>query len=400
MFAPRCKDAKHPLRLCAYSARSHPSGVYARQKTPLTPMEKSRPTLYIAVTNHGFGHATRTASLAGKIQQLYPDILLIMVTTAPRWLLESYIEGDFIYRPRAFDLGVIQSDSLTMDKATTLEKLHQIRKQERSIIASEVNFIHQNRVNLILADIPPLAVAIAHAAGIPCYMSSNFGWDFIYRDWGGEFVEFADWMGEYYSQCDRLFRLPFHEPMSAFPHIADVGLTGGSPRHAIDTLRSNWGITTPVEKTILLTFGGLGLQQLPFENLQLFSDWQFLTFDVAAPNLPNLIKITDRKLRPVDFMPLCGRVISKPGYGTFAEAVGVGIPIVTLTRQDFAEAQFLIDGIANYSSHQILNPNEFFQGNWEFLHQPPQPPRQSQPITKDGNEAIAHAVVEVVNPKS
>ena len=57
---------------------------------------ETRPTLYIAITNHGFGHATRTATLAGKIQQLCPDILLIMATTAPRWLLELYIEGDFI----------------------------------------------------------------------------------------------------------------------------------------------------------------------------------------------------------------------------------------------------------------------------------------------------------------
>jgi hypothetical protein len=356
-----------------------------------------RPILYVAITNHGFGHATRTASLAATIQQLCPEVLLIMVTTAPRWLLELYIDGDFIYRPRAFDLGVVQSDSLTMDKAATLEKLKQIRKQERSLIASEVNFIRQNRVNLILADVPPLAAAIAKTAGIPCYMSSNFGWDFIYRTWGGEFLEIADWIGDCYRQCDRLFRLPFHEPMSAFPNITDVGLIGSSPDYQEDTLRSNWGITAPIDKTVLLTFGGLGLQQLPFDNLQHFPDWQFLTFNISAPDLPNLIKITDQKLRPVDFMPLCGRVISKPGYGTFSEAVRVGIPIVTMTREDFAEAAFLIEGISNYVPHQILNPAEFFQGNWEFLHQPLQPPKQSQPIAKDGNEAIAGAVIKAIS---
>jgi len=49
-------------------------------------------------------------------------------------------------------------------------------------------------VGLILADIPPLAAVIAKSAGIPCWMSSNFGWDFIYRAWGGEFIEFADWI--------------------------------------------------------------------------------------------------------------------------------------------------------------------------------------------------------------
>ena len=353
----------------------------------------SRPILYVAITNHGLGHAARTASVAAAIQKLCPEILLILVTTAPRWLLESYIQSDFIYRPRAFDVGVVQADSLTVDKAATLEKLQRIRAQQRSLIAGEVNFIRQNRVGLILADIPPLATAIAKAAAIPCWMSSNFGWDFIYRAWGDEFVEIADWINDSFSQCSRLFRLPFHEPMSAFRVITDVGLTGGSPHYQLDELRAIWGITAPVEQTVLLTFGGLGLQQIPYNNLASYPDWQFITFDSSAPDLPNLLKITDRKYRPVDFMPLCGRVISKPGYSTFAEALRVGVPIVSLYREDFAESDLLIEGIANHAHHQLLSSPEFFQGDWKFLHQPPQPPRQSQPLAMDGNEAIAHAVV-------
>ena len=279
-----------------------------------------RPIIYIAITNHGFGHATRTASIANTIQKLCPEVLLIIVTTAPRWLLESYIEGDFILRQRAFDLGVIQADSLTMDKPATLEKLREIKKNYKSLIASEVNFIRQNRVNIILADIPFLAVGFAEATDIPCWMISNFGWDFIYRDWGGEFTEIADWISDWYGKSNRLFRLPFHEPMSAFTNIIDVGLTGGSPHFSPDELRSNWQINTTLEKTILLTFGGLGLQEIPYANISKFPDWQFITFDFLAPDLPNLIKVTNRQYRPVDFMPICGRIISKPGYGTFSEA--------------------------------------------------------------------------------
>ena len=355
-----------------------------------------RPILYIAITNHGFGHATRTASLAATIQKLCPDVLLIMVTTAPRWLLECYIEGDFIHRPRAFDLGVVQADSLTMDKQATLEKLREIKKNQNSLIASEVNFIRQNRVNLILADIPFLASAIAKAANIPCWMVSNFGWDLIYRDWGGEFLEIADWISDGYSKCDRLFRLPFHEPMQAFNNITDVGLTGGTPRYLADDLRTNWGIKAPTEKTILLTFGGLGLQQIPYNNLEKFADYQFIVFDQSAPDLPNLVKISDKRYRPVDFMLLCGKVVSKPGYGTFAEATKLDVPIVTITRDDFAEAAFLIEGVKNYNQHQIFTPDEFFQGTWDFLSQPLQPPKQSQPMAKDGNEVIAQAVINYV----
>ena len=360
-----------------------------------------RPALYIAITNHGFGHAVRASSIAGTIQKLYPDILLIMVTTAPRWLLESYITGDFIHRPRAFDVGVVQSDSLNMDRGLTLEKLQELRTQQRSIIASEVDFIKQNRVGLVLADIPPLAAPIAKAAGIPCWMLSNFGWDFIYRDWGGEFIEIANWISECFSKCDRLFRLPLHESMSAFPHIEDVGLTGGDPRYNLDELKDKFGIKAPIEKTVLLTFGGLGLEQIPYHNLQQFPDWQFISFDSQAPALPNLININNRDsekstlipFRPIDFMPLCGRLISKPGYSTFSEALRVEVPIVSLTREGFAESPVLLEGIQNYAHHQIISNADFFEINWEFLRQPLQPPRLSDKLDKYGTETIAQSVV-------
>ena len=356
-----------------------------------------RPILYIAITNHGFGHATRAAAVAATIQKLCPQVLLIMVTTAPRWLLECYIEGDFIQRPRAMDLGVVQADSLTMDKPATLQKLLEIKKKQNSIIASEVNFIRQNRVNLVLADVPFLASEIAKVAGIPCWMMSNFGFDFIYRDWDSSFIDIADWISDCYSKCDRLFRLPFHEPMQAFQNITDVGLTGGSPRYSPEEVRSTWGITAPTDKTILLTFGGVGLQHIPYENLKQFPDWQFITFDKSAPDLPNLVPVTDQKYRPVDFMPICGRVVSKPGFSTFAEATRMEVPIVSVSRDEFAEATFLLEGITNYNQHQILTPSELFQGTWDFLNQSPNQPKQSQPIAKDGNETVADAVLNYLH---
>ncbi|MGA1411778.1 MAG: glycosyl transferase, partial [Prochlorotrichaceae cyanobacterium] len=140
----------------------------------------SRPTLYVAITNHGYGHATRMASVLAEVVRRCPEVLLVLATAAPRSLLESYLEGvEFIYRPRTFDVGVVQSDGLTMDKAATRSRLLEIQHRQATIIAGEVNFIRLNGVQLVLADIPPLATRIAQRAGIPCWMVSNFGWDFI-----------------------------------------------------------------------------------------------------------------------------------------------------------------------------------------------------------------------------
>ena len=355
----------------------------------------SRPTLYVAITNHGFGHTTRSATILAEIQRQCPDVLLILVTHAPRWLLESYLPGDFIYRPRTLDIGVIQSDSLTMDRDATLEAWEQIYTDRHQLIAAEVSFIRQNQVDLVLADIPPLAVKIAEAADLPCWMWSNFGWDLIYEQWGERFEPITEWIRECFQGCDRLFRLPFHEPMSAFDNIVDVGLTGTIPQLSTQELRSKLGIDTAPAQTVLLTFGGLGLAEIPYHHLEKFPDWQFITFAASAPDqIPNLLKITTPSLRPLDLMPLCGRVISKPGYSTFAEACYLDVPVVSLPRSDFAEAQYLLAGLQAYSHHQLLAPGEFSDSNWEFLAQPLQPPRSSPPLAKDGKQVIAKAVVD------
>ncbi len=355
-----------------------------------------QPILYVAITDHGFGHATRTAAAVAEIQRQRPDITLILATTAPRWLLESYIPGDFIHRPRAFDLGVVQSDSVTMDKPATLAKLQQLRDSQAATIASEAAFLKQNRVSLVLADIPPLAAPIARRAGVPCWAASNFGWDFIYRDWGGEFTAIADWISDCFSQCDRLFRLPFHEPMSAFTNAEDVGLTGGTPRWSVEELRQRFDLKLEAQKTVLLTFGGLGLAQIPYGGLKPFEDWQFITFDRTAPELPNLLKVTDRTYRPVDMLPLCDALVGKPGYGTFAEACLQEVPIISITREGFAEAPILIEGIRRVSRHSIISPNSLIEGHWDFLKDPLTPPTAQTPLSKTGNQVIAQAVIDAV----
>lgn len=358
------------------------------------------PTLYIAVTNHGFGHATRAASIAAEIRQRCDaagvSLTLIMATKAPQWLLDSYLGGEYVYRPVQFDIGVLQRDSLTMDRPATLTALEEIRANEETLIAEEAAFMTSAGVDLVLADVPPLMGKIARRAEVPCWMISNFGWDFIYRPWQDELAGFgaiADWIAECYGQCDRTFRLPFAEPMASFPNMTNVGLTGGVPAYSEAHLRQLMNSDVPSERTVLLTFGGLGLDNTPYQTLADFSDWQFVTFDQAAPALPNLYRVTDRKMRPVDWMVVCDRVFSKPGYSTFAEACLLDKGLITITREGFAEAEILIAGAQDYAHHRIVNAETFFEGDWSCLTEALLPPRQPEGIDKQGKETIASAAV-------
>ncbi len=354
--------------------------------------------IYVAITNHGFGHVTRTAAVLAELQRRCPELTLIVVTTAPRWLLESYLTESFVYRPQRLDIGVIQQDSLTLDQAATLKALQALEATAPQLIETEAQFIRDQEIALVLGDIPPLAGPIAAAAGVPCWLISNFSWDEIYGEWGAAFQASVDWIRDCFTQCDRLFQLPFHTPMPAFRTVQpvtvqSVGLTGGTPRYPVPEIRDRLGLTTPSAKTVLLTFGGLGLNAIPYENLAHFPDWQFITFDANAPtHWPNLRIIDGKQYRPVDIMPACGRLIGKPGYGTFAEATRVGLPIICLPRADFCEAAALIAGMQQHCHHLLLEPGEF-NASWDFLRRPLIPPQSNQTLATDGNEAIATAVL-------
>ncbi|NJN75828.1 MAG: glycosyl transferase [Synechococcaceae cyanobacterium RL_1_2] len=263
----------------------------------------SSPVVYFSVTSHGFGHAVRCSAIANAVKQLDPNITIILSTVAPHWLLASCLNGDFIQRHRQFDVGVIQADSLQMDKEATYERWQEIHRHRDRLIASEAEYLATNKVKLVFGDIPPLAGAIAKAAGVPCWLMSNFGWDFIYEDWGGKYLELAEQIRGEYSQSDRLFRLPMHEEMASFSTIEDRGLVGNHPAQDLEHLRETFKLHSPKEKTILLSFGGMGVDSLPYQDLQAFPDWQFISFDQKAPEIPNLVKISTHTYRPVDFMP-------------------------------------------------------------------------------------------------
>ncbi|MEM9137128.1 MAG: glycosyl transferase, partial [Cyanobacteria bacterium P01_F01_bin.42] len=346
-----------------------------------------------AITNHGFGHATRSVAVLADLQRRCPELKLIIVTTAPQWLLDKYLVADYVYRPRVLDVGAVQSDSFTIDRDKTLQALNRLRDSAQSLIEEEVGFIKEEGVSLLYGDIPPMLGYIAEAAGLLCWMSSNFGWDLIYREWGEKFRETVDWVQGGFSKCDRLFRVPFHESMPAFQSIEDVGLTGGRAAFTEAELREKFQIEVERDRVVMLTFGGYGIANLPYENIARFPDWQFITFDREAPDTyKNLLRLDGKAIRPVDVMPVCGRLVGKPGYSTFSEAMLHDVPIVSLPRAGFAEAQYLIEGLVNHSFHQLLEPNEFETSGWEFLHRPLTTPRTDQKLPKNGNGVIADAI--------
>ncbi len=343
------------------------------------------------ISSHGFGHGARMAALLRALLHRRHDIELVLSTGLPAPLLQQNL-GDlpWLHRPCVWDVGVRQADALGSDPAATLAALVELERalpaqleQERAWLAPRLA-AHGGR-GLVIADIPPAAVLLAESLGIPLVWHGNFGWDAIYADLGGAFAPWVKHVRRLYRRGQALIRCPFSLAMDwDLPFLA-IGGESGTPRFSRGELQERLGHHHPRERTALLSFGGLGLALDPALPAR-WPDWRFLVCDRRLPGAANLVPVPD-DLRPLDVLPLCQLVITKPGYSTFCEALAQDVGIVAVERAQFAEAAVLLEGLQRHGRHRILSRERFSSGAWG-LDRPLAPP-MGQPLASNGADQAA-----------
>lgn len=344
--------------------------------------------LYVCISGHGFGHGSRVASVLSALHRQEPSWRIVLSTPLPaKFLALAFAEIPFEQRPLRWDVGVMQADALGADPDATLAALEAVEQHMPEQIEQELAWLQKQRDSvLVLADVPPAAARLASALEAPLVWMGNFGWDAIYRPMSGAFTAWADRSLEHYRQGTAVIRCPFAMEMDWGLPSEDIGLTAGRPRLDPGRLRDRLGLTSALERTVLMGFGGLGLQL----DSKLFERWPEHHFLVSDPGLHcEAVNVTviPEDLRPLELMPLCSRVITKPGYSTFCEAMAMGLGVHLVHRDGFAEAQVLEEALQRHAPHRLLSRGQLEQGDWQL--DLPLMPASGAGLSPDGAEQAA-----------
>ena len=344
--------------------------------------------IYACISGHGYGHGSRVAAVLAALHQLQPDWRLVLSTPLPPGFLRLALGTvPFEHRPCRWDVGVIQADALGANPEATLQALDRLERQLPAQLESECSWIcSQAEPVLLLSDVAPAAAQLRECLQAPLLWMGNFGWDVIYRAMGGAFEVWAERCAQAYRLGTGLIRCPLSMEMPWGLPTTPVGLTAGRPRHSPEDLRKRLGLSRPRQDTVLMGFGGMGLE-LPH---QLFSLWPAVHFLVSDPGLQaeaSNVSVIPADLRPLELMQLCSRVITKPGYSTFCEALSQGLGIHLVHREGFAEAPVLEAALQRHGQHRLLSRAQLQAGDWE-LDQPLRAP-SAEPLADDGDRQAA-----------
>jgi hypothetical protein len=324
------------------------------------------PHLFIAVTAHGYGHLAQVAPVAIALSRRIPGLRITLQGTVDVAYCAERMPAGYRHVAEAADVALPMDGPLQVRWLEGLAAFVDFEADYDRHLKRQVARLEEDRPDLVLADIPWLPLDAAKRLGIPAVGLCSLNWhDILVEGPIGDQMPrtLADRLRQVYGGADLFLRPAPSMPMAWLPNGRDIGPIGARHRCAPDDLRHRLGIDAE-QRLVLLQFGGAGRLALGGPRIRGIC---FLTPDAAAASGRDDIVLIGGEGQPgvLDVLTCCDAIITKPGYGTFAEAACNGIPVAYVPRPDWPEAPYLIDWLAQRVPVQAIPAEDLAAGRVE-----------------------------------
>jgi UDP:flavonoid glycosyltransferase YjiC (YdhE family) len=228
-----------------------------------------------------------------------------------------------------------------------------------------------SQVDVVLADVPYLPLAAAQVAGIPSVALCSLNWADILSHYVGlgKPQAIIDNMYAAY-QSARYFLQP--APSMAMPKLDNQRAIGPccapgiaqkktllSPAKQRKALNNPW--------LILVGMGGIPFE-LSLEHWPTQHQGRPLCYLVSPPSAnthSNALSIEASGLTYSDLVASVDLIITKPGYGMFAEAAAAGVPVLFTARGDWPETEALVTWLQSKAHCAQITTDALRAGTFE-----------------------------------
>jgi len=363
--------------------------------------------LFFYISGHGFGHAARATQVVNTLARLEPAVRIVIRASVPEWFLRASLQTPAEISRCETDTGVVQHDGLSIDEDETARRAADFYAGFDAHVERERRVLVGQGATTVGGDIPPLAFAAAHAAGVPSVAISNFTWDWIYTGFPG-FDRLAPGVRQQIADANALatlaLRLPFHGGFQSMRRVVDVPLVA---RHASasreDTRRR---LQLPDGRPIVLaTFGG-HRGTIPLDRaadrgsfLLVATDYEVARDAAVHQNLRVVTadELTRAGLSYTDLLAACDAVVTKLGYGIVSECIANNVALLYAPRGRFVEQDVFMREMPAVLRCRMIDQEDLRNGRWAaaigaLLEQPV--PASRMPV--NGAEIAAAKILELV----
>jgi UDP-N-acetylglucosamine transferase subunit ALG13 len=316
------------------------------------------------ISDYGFGHATRSIAVIRELLDKKNGIHITICTSfSLPYIKESLAKEDqnrLDFRDVQNDIGFILKDnSVEPDIEIFQEVYNSYIDRSQHYINQEVKFLDQEAIDLVIGDIPPFPFLASSRLNIPSIGISNFTWYTAYMDLLKE-QELS----------------PLHEPYNNMEYFIQLG-AGNEPHWGRIGHLSAGFYSRKVDKekvrTIIETVNPAGDKNIVYFGLRMKIDVKtlsdFKVWDsgncvfIVASNVEvkrdNVFKIPIADTESHNYIAASDIVISKPGWGTVAEAIQSNKPLLIIDRSNMREDQNTIKYLKENNRCELIKWEDF-----------------------------------------
>lgn len=351
------------------------------------------PHLFAALSSHGFGHLAQAAPVLNELRRRLPALRLSVQCALPREVLCCRIDGDFELIAEETDFGMVMANALDVDLGASRAAYLAFHAGWTARLAREQALLTRLKPDLVFADIPYLPLAAAARVSIPAVALCSLNWADVLRAYypgDHELAAVRDTMLDAYHGAAR-FLCP--APSMSMPDLTNTQAIGpiaaiGRDRRA--QIHARLGLSES-EILVLVGLGGIDYR-LPIERWAEAPGVRWLVpaaWGIEHGTVSYLESLADMPF--LDLLRSCDVLLTKSGYGSFAEAVCNDIPVLYLKRPDWPEEPGLSQWLRTHGNALDISLDRLLAGDLrglllELLAQPRRPD-----LTPDGIEqAVAY----------
>jgi hypothetical protein len=299
--------------------------------------------LLVSTSAHGFGHAAQTSVVVDAVRARWPDLEVTLRTALPRQALDSFFAPPFELIETADDVGMLMASPLEVRVDDTAAAYRAFHADWDRRVDEDAARLARLAPDLVLANASYLALAAAARAGIPAVGLCSLNWADLYWDFcrgrpGARRIH--EQIRGAYRQAE-VFLLP--EPslaMAWLPRRRAIGTLarlGAARRPALCA-----ALGVPAErKLVLVAFGGIAAHGVPLV-LPRDREVAWLVDRPGEAGRDDVLSIRGLGWPFPDILRSVDAVVTKPGYGTVAEAACNGTRVLFVRRGDWAEETPLV----------------------------------------------------------
>ncbi len=322
------------------------------------------PHLLVDISSHGFGHVAQTAPVVNELKRRIPELRITLRTTAPLFMLQKSFHCEFQHIAVAFDFGMKMANAVDVRGDQSAGAYRAFHTDWKEKVEREARAMRALEPDLLLANVPYLSLAAARIAEVRAVGMCSLNWADIYSHYcAGDTASRSihAQMLEAYNSARCFLKLQPSMPMPDFFNarsINPIARKGSRQRgHIADKLRLG-----EAERLVLVAMGGIEFRlpverwpHLPGVRWIIPQAWQAPRDDMAA------LEALDLPFS--DVLASADAVLTKPGYGTFAEAACAAVPVLYVARRDWPEEPYLVQWLAEHGACLEVQRDQLLTGD-------------------------------------